>query len=144
MGGEQARRGEFPHQALLGYPGETDPGKIEFNCGGSLISKRFVLTAAHCANRGNPTVVRLGELDLVIDDDEQVDFDVEEFIKYPEYSARRAYHDIALVKMEQDVYFTKMLRPACLWTGSNLNTSTALATGFGKTEFSKITSFDES
>lgn len=140
VGGEEARRGEFPHQALLGYPSESDPRKIEFNCGGSLISKRYVLTAAHCGNRGNPTVVRLAELDLVIDDDEQVDFDVEQFIKHPKYSARRAYHDIALVKLEQDVYFTKMLRPACLWTGSNLNTSSALATGFGKTDFTGNTS----
>lgn len=134
VGGEQARVGEFPHQALLGYNSENN--KVEFKCGGSLISKRFVLTAAHCSKGGEvPTVVRLAELDLVVDDDDQVDFDVEQFIKHPLYSKKQAYHDIALVKLAQDVYFTKMIRPACLWTGNALNTSAAMATGFGHTEY---------
>lgn len=134
VGGERARVGEFPHQALLGYP--SDNNKIEFKCGGSLISNRFVLTAAHCL-KGNdlPTVVRLAELDLSVEDKDQVDFDVEKVIKHPEYSSRQAYNDIALVKLDQDVYFTKMLRPACLWTSSELNMTQAIATGFGRTDF---------
>jgi len=32
---------EFPHQALLGY---LNGISIEWNCGGSLVSPRFVLT----------------------------------------------------------------------------------------------------
>nr|XP_019931520.2 serine protease snake-like [Aedes albopictus] len=139
VGGEQARVGEFPHQALLGYPSETN--RIEFKCGGSLISKRYVLTAAHCSKGSDiPTVVRLAELDLSVDDKDQVDFDVEKVIKHPEYSPRQAYHDIALVKLDQDVFFTKMLRPACLWTRQELNMTQALATGFGRTEFAGTTS----
>lgn len=134
MGGERARLGEFPHQALLGYPSETN--QIEFKCGGSLISKRFVLTAAHCSKGvDNPTVVRLAELDLAVEDDDQVDFDVEQIIKHPKYSQKQAYNDIALVKLAQDVLFTKMLRPACLWAGREINTTQALATGFGHTEY---------
>ncbi|XP_058839217.1 serine protease snake-like [Topomyia yanbarensis] len=140
VGGEAARRGEFPHQALLGYPGEDDPRSIEFKCGGSLISERYVLTAAHCSSGAKPTVVRLGESDLSDDDDDQVDFDIEDFIRHPEYSPRRAYHDIALVKMVQDVFFTKLIRPACLWEGHDLNITTAYATGYGRTEFAGATS----
>ncbi|XP_062552704.1 serine protease snake-like [Armigeres subalbatus] len=134
VGGERARLGEFPHQALLGYPSETN--QIEFKCGGSLISKRFVLTAAHCSKGvDNPTVVRLAELDLAVEDDDQVDFDVEQIIKHPKYTQKQAYNDIALVKLAQDVLFTKMLRPACLWAGREINTTQALATGFGHTEY---------
>ncbi|KAL1397388.1 hypothetical protein pipiens_009798 [Culex pipiens pipiens] len=140
VGGEAARRGEFPHQALIGYQAESDPRKIEFKCGGSLISERFVLTAAHCLSGAKPVVVRLGENDLRDEDDDQVDFDIEAIVRHPEYTIRRAYHDVALVKLAQNVIFTRQIRPACLWTGHNLNISSAIATGFGRTEFDGSTS----
>lgn len=43
-GGEVTKIGEFPWVVLLKYRTEGRP----FLCGGSLISDRFVLTAAHC------------------------------------------------------------------------------------------------
>jgi secreted trypsin-like serine protease len=45
LGGQQADPGEFPHQVVLGYPDEFDAAKISYDCGGSLISKSFILTA---------------------------------------------------------------------------------------------------
>lgn len=45
IGGENATAGEFPHMALLGY---NVDGQVNWECGGSLISEKFVLTAGHC------------------------------------------------------------------------------------------------
>ena len=46
VGGEFTKRGDFPYMALLGA--KNDDGRLVYYCGGSLINKWYVLTAAHC------------------------------------------------------------------------------------------------
>ena len=51
VGGETAKIGDFPYMALLGYKFfNSSEGKLikSYDCGGSLINKWYVLTAAHC------------------------------------------------------------------------------------------------
>lgn len=45
VGGEEASENQFPHQVALYRFGQ-------FNCGGSIIRKNWVLTAAHCVDGG--------------------------------------------------------------------------------------------
>ncbi|XP_055543946.1 serine protease snake-like [Wyeomyia smithii] len=133
VNGVEAHPGEFPHQARLGYLSQ-DPAvaqQIVYQCGGSLISEQFVLTAAHC---GKPKLVMLGEHNT-LEPGNEIEFDVEAFIKHPKYRLGKSYHDIALVKLSGDVIFSSVIRPACLWTTTPLNLSMAIATGFGDTEF---------
>lgn len=48
--GVPARPKEFPHMAALGYQKSEDP--ILWQCGGTLISESFVMTAGHCLQSG--------------------------------------------------------------------------------------------
>lgn len=47
VGGEDAKVGEFPYMALLGYLYNS---KKYYTCAGSVINNWYILTAAHCLN----------------------------------------------------------------------------------------------
>lgn len=136
--GVRALKHEFPHAVALGW---TTPERNEtkWACGGSLITEDTVLTAAHCTTnheRESPNVVRLGDLNLLTDDDETdtQEIEIDSIIKHPDYKPR--YNDIALIKLKNRVNVTKFVTPACLWPTFEIPPKTNLeACGFGQTEY---------
>ncbi|XP_025160830.1 venom protease isoform X3 [Harpegnathos saltator] len=117
VGGKNAEPKEFPHMAAIGF--ENEKNEILWLCGGSLISDRVVLTAAHCTfnqNWGVAKWARVGDLNLAETNDDAMPQTIRivERILHPDYKKPSQYHDIAIVKLETPITYTVWARPACL------------------------------
>ncbi|BES99034.1 Tryp_SPc [Nesidiocoris tenuis] len=140
VGGELASAREFPHMALIGY-GDYP---IKWRCAGSLISDRWVISAAHCTVTPDNLVAKyvlLGDLNVTskIDDLKQMAnpkiYQIVGHRNHPGYKKPLVYNDIALYKLNQTVEFDRFVRPICLHAETSVQNRTALASGWGATSY---------
>ncbi|XP_050356538.1 chymotrypsin-like elastase family member 2A [Nymphalis io] len=110
--------GDWPwHAAIYRY----DETLSKYICGGTLISKTFVLTAAHCASlRGIPLspevlTVHLGKFNLKRRNIGTQKKEVKKIIIHEMFDYNHLYSDIALLTLSSEAKFTSYVQPACLW-----------------------------
>ncbi|XP_013099236.2 trypsin-1-like [Stomoxys calcitrans] len=96
VGGEKINITEAPHQVSLQTTAHL--------CGGSIISNRWILTAAHCTYGRNADELRVrigssesskgGEL-----------IDVEEIVQHKDFNIRNVDYDFSLIKLDREIEF---------------------------------------
>ncbi|XP_064538513.1 serine protease persephone-like isoform X2 [Drosophila montana] len=106
--------GVYPHMAAIAF---SNFGTFVYRCGGSLISNRHILTAAHCFNEDLPVHARLGTVNIEQLGDFYQDIAIKENIAiHPEYVSTSKYNDIAILELVEEPRLSLYISPACLET----------------------------
>ncbi|KAG6447265.1 hypothetical protein O3G_MSEX004823 [Manduca sexta] len=112
VGGDDAGFGTFPWQAYIRIGSSR--------CGGSLISRRHVVTAGHCVARAHPNQVRVTLGDYVINSASEpypaFTFKVRSIKVHPlfKFTPQADRFDVAVLTLDRNVPFVQHIAPICL------------------------------
>jgi len=134
VGGETVTDRQVPW--IVSVTTNTDDG-YSYNCGGTFVSPRHIVTAAHCTQIPGKTItgveVKYGQNDLTSGDIKTAT--VKKWHNYPNYNPDTIHNDIAVLELTEEVSFTDDIAPACLpKQGADYAGKTALVAGWGSTD----------
>ncbi|KAG1662604.1 Proclotting enzyme [Nymphon striatum] len=146
VGGKEADIGAWPWMAAIYLITNGNPS---FHCGGSVINNKYVVTAAHCIVFTNEIVppdeliIRLGDHNLESDNDglKPVEYKVIEVTVHKTFNAKTFLNDIALLRIESTISYTRFIKPVCVpyeasfLTDQDISERKGIVTGWGKTSF---------
>lgn len=146
-GGRPAQQGAWPWQVSLHTASrvqqDNDSKVLSQFCGGSLIARQWVLTAAHCVQDfekkitpASEILIRTGNVNLWEGDFRRVSA----VFPHPDYNPVRTDNDIALVKLSEPIGNSSGPVGAIpvLRDGSQLRNGPAVSIGWGLMEGGKI------
>lgn len=129
--GRTVRPGEIPWMVQIYH-------QSQLICGGSIISKLHILTAAHCFSQSQTPedyVVLYG--DVFVGNGTSVN--VASIKVHPRYRPPAIYGDLALLTLAEPIEFSEVVQPICLPGKKMLNKlmigQTTTVAGFGDTKF---------
>jgi len=134
VNGEEAALGSHPWAVSLE---RTEHGG--YFCGGSIISNRFILTAAHCITKGQRVWVHIGDHDKTTSSEATSQRIKGRAKPHPRYNSPNPYeNDIAIIWLFQDINFADFggrVAPVCLARkkAGDFNDSEVVVAGWGAT-----------
>ncbi|XP_065576660.1 serine proteinase stubble-like isoform X3 [Artemia franciscana] len=132
------------HESKTGVPWQVAIIKSSFlsrriSCGGALINRRWIITAAHCVHNtpSSSLRVRLGEYNIKSSGPyPSEDFDIDRKEVHPNYKPEDFQNDIALVRLTRDVQYRENILPVCLpERESTYIGQVATVSGWGRTSY---------
>ncbi|XP_064408587.1 transmembrane protease serine 12-like isoform X1 [Latimeria chalumnae] len=134
IGGENALAGHWPWQVSI----QVYHGQFFHFCGGAIINKYWIVTAAHCLNTVKKKLYRVvaGLRHLSIISTKAQRRISDKAIIHKSFQMQSYDNDIALIKMKLPLKYTSYIWPICLGTHATENKKLILCyiTGWGKTK----------
>merc|ERR1712213_251406 len=125
VGGVEATPHQFPWQVGLFFDG--------YFCGGSIISEKYILTAAHCADGVCSHEVVIGAHE--IRDPSNTIINAYGPTVHPEWDSFSLSNDLAILELETEINWAEFgdnAAPNCLATSGDFSGQTALVSGWGR------------
>ncbi|XP_049299922.1 polyserase-2-like isoform X2 [Anopheles funestus] len=122
-GGYSTRPGDWPWHVALYQRGITSDG-FEYACGGSIVHRYLILSAAHCvtfaaSRRKIPTenlLLKMGRFNLSNEIEEHAEeFNVIETVVHVGFRPTTFENDIAILRVQIPIIFNDYIQPVCLW-----------------------------
>jgi hypothetical protein len=113
VGGTFASAGTWPWAVIVGRPSGSS---FQVVCGGTLVNRNTVISAAHCFNGGSdPTHIRAGDTDIRSSaDGNGIDVRISAVNKHPSWNPTTLANDIVVLKLSQNLQYSTSVRWACL------------------------------
>jgi secreted trypsin-like serine protease len=129
VGGAEALPGEYPWQAQLGVPG------YDHYCGGSIIDREWILTAAHCVEglTAADLTVKLGLHRRSAPDGNLQTRRVRRIVQHPDYSPSTLQNDVALLELTAPVTYQPRVQPIAIRATNAPVGTPAVVSGWGWT-----------
>jgi len=136
VGGKVSKKHSRPYQIYM--QACSDSGC--WSCGGTLLNKQYVLTAAHCVDQAKAGTIKvaLGEHDIQKDVETKTAQQIMgSAIVHPQWNRAQTEHDIAIIKLNSAVTFNDNVVPACLPTDKTKTYAgqSAVVSGWGAEGF---------
>lgn len=135
FGGKKATENQFPFLVSLRV---LKNGSFTHDCGASILSDRFLVTAAHCKKS------KLNMKDYRVSvgphtkEDQGEEYTIKQFFVHPKFSRITMRNDIALVQMEKPIRFGKTASAIEISRDFIDGKVPAIVAGWGRTEVGSI------
>ncbi|KAI0218618.1 CUB and peptidase domain-containing protein 1 [Lamellibrachia satsuma] len=130
VGGTEAKEHSWPWQISLFLQGF---GHI---CGGSILNKRWIVTAGHCVEGQKASQLRVvvGKHNCYKSEGTEMVLEVERFFRHPLFVSTQYNNDIALIRLKVSLEYRHEVAPVCLPDTYISPGTVCVTTGWGLTQ----------